>query len=519
MCNTKTVNSTRLHKGEVRVEKNNSKKASKRPSMQASSAAVCSDVHTTGTFEQFWGNKMTDFKNKNGFITASNRYNNLDIVRALEGCKFKRNPQIKNLIKGLSCCSSMGLVESKNGEARLVQTSKKCRRKICPICNRIKSAKYVNRFVAAYNSPLGWELFQKKYFSLITLTLKHNRVNLRRNVYLKELKTYLKKLQRSKIWKKHFPYSKSDPLSGWANCFELTISDNGFHIHVHILVCAPKYKEKITCIQDDFRAKWKSITGDSTGCVIDLIKLDKASKRAMREGNTNCDFMKAILEVFKYSVKVGNSKELAKNIDDLAEFVIETKGQNMVVAGGFFRGLQLFGKKSIWDEVKEEGESTFEIDDDSEYFVGRTIDIEYSKEPNNIDLKPLKKKALDNVYLRGIYVTEPEIMKEQILKVTRDNIDRKVLYPHSKGDYSNFPRTFLDVTTCISAFSKYFSMSVFDGDFKNLPDWVLYCIERSCTASKAIDRTESDSLNEQMELFGEKNENLSENEKLHLEYW
>ena len=87
--------------------------------------------------------------------------------------------------------------------------------------------------------------------------------------------------------------------------------------------------------------------------------MDKASLRAMKEGRTEGKFLERVIETFKYAVKVGNSKELAANIDDLAEFLIETKGQNMVVAGGFFRGLQLFGLKSIWDEGNEGNEDQF----------------------------------------------------------------------------------------------------------------------------------------------------------------
>lgn len=468
-----------------------------------------SGVHTTGTFEQFSKPITPDFDGKNGFISVNNRFTNLDIVRALESCSSKENPHIKKVIKGLSCCSSMALIESNGEEARLVQTSKKCRRNICPICNRIKSAKYVNRFVSAYNSPVGRELFDKKYFSLITLTLKHNRVDTRNRVYLGELKGYLKRLQRSKLWKKHFPYTKQNPLSGWANCFEVTITKNGFHIHVHILVCAPRYSEKVSKIQEDFSNKWETITGDSRGCFIDLIKLDKSSKRAMREGSVECSFMGAVLEVFKYSVKVGDSKKLASNIDDLAQFIIDTKGANMVVAGGFFRGLGLFSKKSIWDEELGGEEGLLEINEENEYFVGRTVDVEYSKNPN----RSFKRESLNDVYLRGFYVADPEDVRGQIFDAIRDNRGRKY------KDYSDFPKVFFDITDCVSSFYKYFQMEVSIADFKNLPDWVLYCQERAFIARKAVvkDEVRCDLL--QLRIFNVNDSGVLENKCLHQEFW
>lgn len=481
-----------------------------------SSGSICSEVHTTETFEQFYAPAMAEFKARNGFIAATNRFTNLDIVRALEGCTFKNNETIKKTIKGLSCCSSMALVEVNSLEARLVKTSKKCRRKICPICNRIKAAKYVSRFVSAFNSPTGWELFKNKHFSFLTLSLKHNRVNVRNKVFLRQLKKYLKQLQRSKLWKQHFPYSKLDPESGWANCFELTITKNGFNIHVHILVCAPKYKGKIVAIEQDFRDKWKSITGDSNSFRIDLLKLDAASKRAIKEGRSEGAFLEKLMEVFKYAVKVGNSKELAANIDDLAEFLIETKGQNMVVAGGFFRGLELFGLKSKWDEDKESQEVE-EVEGDSQYYVGRTVDIEYSTSTNRRNLKPLKGKGLDDVYLRGIYVDEPENVKDKIHDVIRENGRRKARDKNAKDDYSDLPRVFMEITDCVSLFMKYFSMSVFESDFKTLPDWVIYCNERCIVAERAVDCDVLDSIeNEQLELFEDDTKGPG---KSHLDNW
>lgn len=473
--------------------------------------SVCSDVHTKETFEQFW--KPTEDKNsaKSSFLVAHNRCKNLDIAKALDGCKFSDNEHIKKIVKGLKCCSSMALIEEQNGEARIFRTSDKCRRPLCPICNRIRSTKFVSRFVSAYNSPVGKPLFLNKYFYKIEFTLKHDRKSIRNKVYLGELKAYLKQMQRSKLWKKHFPYTKKDPQSGWANCFEVTITSNGFHIHVHILMCSPRLVGKVTDIQNDFRDRWYKITKDSNGCNIDLIKMDLESKKAIDQGENSCAFLSEIMEVFKYTVKVGDISKLSEHADDLAEYVIETKGKNMVTAKGFFRGLQLFGCKSIWDET--EGESaTDEIDENNSYYVGRTVDVEFNKKTHKYIDKRQRKKVLDSVFIRGIMVDEPENIKKKVHEVIRTK------------DYSKLPRCFIDISDCVNIFMKYFDMKVFDTDFKTLPDWILYCRERMYTEDqREIESVVSDVVvcedikNEQLALFGgsESDNVIASN----LEFW
>lgn len=470
------------------------------------SACCSSDVHTIETFEQFYKPTANQSKVKGDFILAQNRFKNLDIANALKNSKYGNNDHVKKITKGLFCCSSMVLVERKNGEAVIKRTSDRCRRPLCPICNRIRSQKYVRRFVSAYNCPVKGQLFVGKYFYKMEFTLKHNKVDTRTGVYLNEFKEYLKKMQRSKLWKKYFPYSKKNPVSGWVNCFECTIGENGFHIHSHSLICAPRFKDKVHLIEKAFRAKWLSITGDSNGVNIDLLRLDPVSKKVISEGRTECSFLKSVIEVFKYSVKVGDIAQLAKNADDLAKYVIETKGKNMVVAKGFFRGLQLFGNKSIWDdsEENEECEEDGINSNECEYFVGRTLDLEFNKNPNQYYSKKQRKRVLKDVYLRGVKVDSATDLKNKIACVVRS------------GEFDQMPRSFIDITDCVHVFEKYFKMKVFESDFKLLPDWVLYCREKLGGTRAKVVCTNSEFC-DQLELF---NGRLEEDEaSMVLEYW
>jgi hypothetical protein len=464
--------------------------------------SFCSDVHTKETFEQFYPPTIEKSSAKSSFLVAHNRGKNLDIAKALDNSKYSDNEHIKKVVKGLRCCSSMSVLQEQNCEARIFKTSDKCRRPLCPICNRIRSTKFVSRFVSAYNSPVGKPLFLNKYFYKIEFTMKHNRKSVRNGVYLDEFKANLKQMQRSKLWKKHFPYSKKDPQSGWANCFEVTITDNGFHIHVHILICAPKFQGRVTKIQQDFRAKWKVITGDSYGCNIDLIKMDSASKKAISEGEKQCNFLSEVMEVFKYTVKVGDVRKLANHADDLGKYIIETKGKNMVTAKGFFRGLQLFGCKSIWDDPSDsDSKKDIEEDDENRYLVGRTVDIEFSEKTHKYIHKYERKKVLESVYIRGVMVDEAERMIDRIYYVMRTN------------QYDELPRTFIDVSDCIVPFLQYMRLKVFESDFKKLPEWVMFCRDRWMRAGRAVSDDVKDKKEcEQLELF-------ESTDKSHLDDW
>jgi len=361
-----------------------------------------SDIYNTDTFVHFSKELFGLPDQKSSFIKVHYRVKNLELVKRLENSTFKDHNSIKKVCKGLSCCSSVSEVQvTTRKNASITRTSSKCRRSVCARCNQIQSSKYRKRFINCFNSPETELLFKKKYFYFITLTLRHNSTNIRNNVYLQELKNYVRDLKRSKLWKTHFPFSASNPISGFAQSYELTLTPNGYHIHSHIMMCTTPLKGRITTIQQNFRDKWKKLTGDSTGVRIDMFKMDQAELEKVKEGKPSSKFTGLISEVFKYTVKLGDVHKLtSKKTELFANWIILTKGKNMIVSGGFFRGLQLFTRKSKWDDDNEtEDLGHYQSFD---HYIGRTSRIKFNADVRKHYSKEEREQILATIYLKEI---------------------------------------------------------------------------------------------------------------------
>lgn len=432
-----------------------------------SKAAPNSDIYNTVPLMQFEG---VQFNNqdyvgmalqKQSFISSYYKTYNIQLAKKLEECQFSQNKVVQAQIKGLSCCSHLSKIvldDSGMGEpnAYIERTSDKCKRSLCPRCSSIKASRNKKRFLNAYKSEECKELFEGKYFYFITLTLKHNTTGTRSDVYLNQLKKYVANLRRSELWKQYFPYSKAAPLSGYAQSYELTITENGFHIHSHILMCCPRIQHKIKKVQDDFRLKWFQLTGDSTGFNIDLVRTEKPTDK---DGKGSIKLDKVIGEILKYTVKSGTDKQLTDNkqysfesgkliglelskIDLLAEWLICTHSQKMLTSNGFLKGLQLFTTgKSKWDLGDENAEGDIgNSPKNFRYFVGRTAQLKY-----NHSLKKGYKRYDRERVLNSIYVKE-------------------------------IPSNFIEITDCVDEFDKYFNLQVAESDAsKFLSDWVRAC--------------------------------------------
>jgi hypothetical protein len=364
---------------------------------------------------------------KDSFLKVNYRIKNIELTKALNKTKYSENETIKKITKGLMCCASMSGIEVGARGAAIYKTSAKCRRTVCPSCNQARATKFRNRFISCFNSPSSTQ-FQGKYFYFITLTLKHNLKDTRTNVYLDELKNYVKRMKEWKLWKKHFPYSKKNPKSGFAQSFELTMGKNGYHIHSHMMMCAPPLKGAVSTIEKQFKKLWKATTGDSYGFRLDLVHIDAEETEKIREGKFSKKMQKLVSEVLKYTVKVGDFHNISEFKSDLlATWLIQTKGKNMIVSGGFFRDLQLFTLKSKWDKKKEK--EIIDYRPNKKYLVGRTCDLSFNYRKNKHFTKARKYNMLSTVYLK------------------------------------NAPN-FQDITHCAAEFEKYFSMSIRHDQFK-----------------------------------------------------
>jgi len=424
------------------------------------------DSCNDGTGEAMFFHNTADQKGtslqKQSFISSYYKVYNIQLVDKLEKCVHAAHPTIQAQVKGLSCCSHLSkvLVHDGNGHSEpnafIQGTSAKCRKSLCPRCNSIKATKLKKRFFNAYESEECQELFEDKHFYLITLTLKHNTNGTRSEVYLNQLKRYVANLRRSEIWQQYFPYSKNNPASGYAQSYELTLTDNGFHIHSHILMCAPRIQHKIKKVEDAFRLKWFQLTGDSTGFRLDLVKTGNTTKdTGIKKG---IKLEKILGEILKYTVKAGTDKKISDSksikfesgkligmdlskIDLLAEWLICTRGQKMLTSNGFFKGMELFKTgKSKWDFEDEEDEPIGNAPRQYRYFVGKTAQLKYNYSLTKGYSKVQRYSVLDDIFIKEI------------------------------------PRNFIEITNCVDEFDKYFKLLVNDSDTKNfLKSWVTYC--------------------------------------------
>ena len=391
------------------------------------SSPIGSDFNNIETSVHFCSDRFGLNDQKDSFLKVNYRIKNIQITKSLNKTKYSENPAIQKITKGLMCCSSMAGIEVGKRGAAVYKTSAKCRRTICPSCNQTRSTKFRNRFIKCFNSPEETN-FKGKYFYFITLTLAHNAVNVRNYIYLDELKGYVTELKRCKLWKKHFPYSKKNPKSGFAQSYELTMGKNGFHIHSHIMMCAPPLQGKVLKIEKEFRDKWKHLTKDSTGFQLDLVKVDAEEIANIKEGRPSPKLSGFISEVLKYTVKVGDIHKMSLYKSELlAQWLIETKGKNMITSGGFFRSLQLFTNKSKWDDKSEKQQIDYL--EDKKYFVGRTCDLNFNYRKNKHFTKSRKYNMLATVYLK---------------------------------EAPNFK----EITHCAAEFEKYFNMEIRHEQFK-----------------------------------------------------
>lgn len=421
---------------------------------------------------------------KQSFISSYYKVYNIQLADKLEKCSQAAHPTIQAQIKGLTCCSHLSkvVVHDGNGHgeanAFIQGTSAKCKKSLCPRCNSIKATKLKKRFFNAYESEECKELFEDKHFYLITLTLAHNITGTRSEVYLNQLKKYVTNLRRSELWQQYFPFSKENPASGYAQSYELTLTDNGFHIHSHILMCAPRIQHKVTRVQDAFRKKWFQLTGDSTGFRLDLVKTGDSTKDA---GIKGVKLEKILGEILKYTVKAGTDKKISDSktikfesgkliglelskIDLLAEWLICTRSQKMLTSNGFFKGMELFKTgKSKWDlEQEPDDEPIGNAPRQYRYFVGRTSQLKYNYSLSKGYSKTQRYSVLDNIFIKEV------------------------------------PRNFIEITNCVDEFDKYFKLSTGESDTKRfLADWVRACeLEKSEQITQSwIDKITPDIVN------------------------
>lgn len=254
---------------------------------------------------------------------------NLTISNILDSTSQREHEHINKTIRNLRWCSAEVLLRSDfTEEIDTFAKSKNCKNPNCSICRRTRSARIANRVEKAITDPDNEEKFKSGEFYFLTLTVKTDEVTRTHN-YLPEFRNYLKKFYRSKWYKTN--------IRGGITSVENVIT-NKYHIHSHSLLFGATDIDQHNA-QFEIKKIWKSITGDSHVCKFTPIYGDIRS---------------SIMELVKYSTKTPDLKDKYKDFNELlAKWIIETKGQNFINCLGIFRGLQITGNKSKYDEKFE----------------------------------------------------------------------------------------------------------------------------------------------------------------------
>jgi len=107
----------------------------------------------------------------------------------------------------------------------------------------------------------------------------------------------------------------------------------------------------------------------------------------------------AVREIFKYTTKTANYDKLDKSSTHLlAAWIQESKGKNFLNACGIFRGLQLTGLKSKYDEEY----TPTAINPSSSYYLDKTSAIIYSHPTYRNYSTADRRQLLSVVYLLAL---------------------------------------------------------------------------------------------------------------------
>lgn len=276
------------------------------------------------------------------------------------------------------CSHLVSMARDDEGNEFINGTSDKCRNKYCFICNRAKSQKFTGRFVKLIEEKFSD--FDKYRFYFLTLTLVHNS-KVRRGDYLAELKGYVGKLFRSKMFKNNIRPPHGHDKIGTIRSYENKVGDNGNHIHVHILIMCDKVG-KVKLLEQKIRSWWKTKTLISNH-QSNQVRFDLIGK-GLASGDWS-GFLGSVREVMKYSTKFNDTNKItSRELSTFGDWMKSSKGKNFKNATGLFSGYQLTSHKSKLDDKPDE-----ELEDKplTRYIASATGLKYYSTKKGEINLK------------------------------------------------------------------------------------------------------------------------------------
>lgn len=398
-----------------------------------SSGGVSSVLDNIGTFRHFERKTPTNPSDKKDFYLLYYRRQNLRMVHKLQNCSLADDENLKKVTKQLACCASHSEVrEFENTEAHITKTSKKCKSRYCLICSRIQSNKNTMKFFDKATSEEHQDFFNPRRFYFLTLTVKHNS-EIRNDNYLKEFRSYITKLTRSKLFRDTFIQSKDKNNFGAIQSIEMTMGADSYHIHSHILICCHPLTKNVSDIQESIRAVWSKITGDSDQVRLDLIKYIPGAIDENEIELTNDKLIGAVSEVFKYVVKSESlSKMKNEQVDKMAQWIIDTKGKNFINALGYFRKLELIRRV----KEKSDDENVQASQPIQTAMITKTISIEGNAKVFHPISKQLRKQILTYFKIVAIVDVYHDVtdIEDQTANIFKTNTSREIDDTFIKGE-------------------------------------------------------------------------------------
>lgn len=360
----------------------------------AREAEFCSELDNKETFLHRPTPTATASTGHRAYTTTEQRKRNLTLANKLDQSPYSTHEEVNKTIRSLRWCGQNSIIEeNQDNNLSIFRTSGSCKSPHCTICQARKAAKISTRLSNYLNSTAYTDNYSDNYFYFLTLTLKHNSTT-RSDFYLEELQQYLRKLYRTKAFKDLFNFSTNTKKSGFISNIELTITQNGFHLHSHILISCPRLTLKIKEAENLIRAEWFRLTKDSTVISLDLVKNRSRKDTSETYNYTQTDLFSAVKEITKYQVKTSDPNQFTDvDVDLYCTFLIESKGKNFLNTHGLFRGISLTSYKSKFD-TKENIKVQRE---DCKYYIARTVDIKFNKYVSKALSKQDQKELLSDI--------------------------------------------------------------------------------------------------------------------------
>jgi hypothetical protein len=131
--------------------------------------------------------------------------------------------------------------------------TKTCNHRLCSICNANRARLYNSRFYQFFDK--NRDLFLKFDFFHLVLTVPHKLTGFNGvEFYAKDIKKMYTKLRRNKWFK--------EKVWGGFYCMEFTKGENGYHIHIHSLLIANKYRQNANDLRTRLLVSWNRITAN-----------------------------------------------------------------------------------------------------------------------------------------------------------------------------------------------------------------------------------------------------------------